>query len=97
MIAPHQTLNIEQALAAVTRDAAWQLGLEKEIGTLEVGKRADCVVLSENPLTLEASRLTDMETLGTWIGGRPVDGRGLTLRHAGLAWRALTGALGLGP
>jgi len=95
-IAPNQTLTIEQALVSVTRDAAWQLGLEREIGTLEVGKRADCVVLSENPLTIEASRLTDLETLGTWIDGQPVDGRGLTLRQISLGWRMIIGAVWLG-
>jgi len=87
VIAPDQTLTIEEALLAVTRDAAWQLGLEEEVGTLEVGKRADCVLLSHNPLRLETSRLTEIETLGTWIDGQPVDGRGVS----GLGWRVIKG------
>ena len=37
-------------LASATRVAAEALGLEDEIGTLEVGKRADLVALSGNPL-----------------------------------------------
>jgi predicted amidohydrolase YtcJ len=95
-IGPDQTLTVEEALLTVTRDAAWQLGMENEIGTLEVGKRADCIVLSENPLTLEPSRLTEIETRGAWIDGQPVDRRGMTLRKIGLGWRVIKGALGLG-
>lgn len=40
----------EQALAAVTRNAADAIGLLDSIGTLEVGKRADLVSVVGNPL-----------------------------------------------
>jgi imidazolonepropionase-like amidohydrolase len=40
----------EAILAMTTRNAAAALGLDREIGTLEVGKRADVVVLGANPL-----------------------------------------------
>ena len=38
------------ALIAATRTGAQVLGVDRECGTLEVGKRADLVVLNENPL-----------------------------------------------
>ena len=44
------------ALRAVTIDAAWQVFMDDEIGSIEPGKRADLVVLSENPLTAEDIR-----------------------------------------
>jgi imidazolonepropionase len=37
--------SVLEALAAVTLNAAWVLGLSSELGSLEVGKRADVVVL----------------------------------------------------
>lgn len=40
-----------EALRAATLDAARLLGLEHEIGTVEAGKRADLVVLADNPLS----------------------------------------------
>jgi len=43
-------LNPRQILGALTRNGAELLGLEKEIGTLEVGKRADIVAVEGNPL-----------------------------------------------
>jgi imidazolonepropionase-like amidohydrolase len=40
----------EAILASATRVAAQALGLEEEIGTLEVGKRADAIAVTGNPL-----------------------------------------------
>ncbi len=56
-----------EALKAVTINAAWQAFQEDQIGSLEVGKLADFVVLHENPLTV--SDLKNMEVAQTWIGG----------------------------
>ena len=39
-----------QALRAATQWAARCLGLEREIGTIEKGRRADLVVVKGNPL-----------------------------------------------
>jgi len=58
----------ERALRALTIDAAWQSRLEHDRGSLEVGKLADFVVLSENPLTYPDVRQIDVEQI--WIGGR---------------------------
>jgi uncharacterized protein YfkK (UPF0435 family) len=44
-------LSPAEALAAATVETARMLGLEKEQGTVEVGKRADLLLLSANPLT----------------------------------------------
>lgn len=40
-----------EALRAATADAAALLGLDEEIGTLEPGRRADLIVLKDNPLS----------------------------------------------
>lgn len=56
MIGPQQRIGRLPALRAVTIDAAWQVFMDDEIGSIEPGKRADLVVLSENPLTAEDIR-----------------------------------------
>jgi len=56
------------ALRAVTVDAAWQAFKDQDVGSLDVGKLADLVVLSENPLT--AADIRTVEVDETWIGGR---------------------------
>jgi imidazolonepropionase-like amidohydrolase len=42
------------AIRWLTANAAWTLGIEDQVGTLEPGKRGDVVVWSENPLSVYA-------------------------------------------
>lgn len=42
----------DQVLRWLTANPAWALGLEKEVGTLEVGKRADVVVWNGSPFSV---------------------------------------------
>lgn len=88
-ISPEQGITIEEALYALTRNAAWQLGMENEIGTLEVGKRADLVILSENPLSMDVQRLPDIKVHSTWLDGQPVETRTLSMANLRLVWNGL--------
>ena len=67
---PSETLNAEQALRAITIDAAWALGLEDEIGSIEVGKKADFTVLGANPLTTKAEDWPDISIWGVVLDGQ---------------------------
>ncbi len=71
---PNERLTPEQALRAITLDAAWSLGLENEIGSLEVGKRADFAILETNPLTTAPESWPEIKVWGVMLGGdiRPV-------------------------
>jgi imidazolonepropionase-like amidohydrolase len=59
-------LSREAALRAVTLEAARMLKLEKRVGSLEVGKDADLVVLSGDPFSVYT------HVLETWIEGERV-------------------------
>ena len=52
------------------------LGLEHEVGTLEVGKRADLVVLNRDPTLLEPHELGRLEVVRTVCGGADGVSRG---------------------
>ena len=67
---PSERLNPEQALQAITIDAAWSLGLEEEIGSIEIGKRADFTVLAQNPLTTAAKDWPDIRIWGVVLDGQ---------------------------
>jgi len=69
-VAPGQAISAEQALRAVTLDAAWQLFAERRIGSLEVGKHADFTIVDRNPLRVDPEELDGISVTGTWIGGR---------------------------
>lgn len=43
-----------EALRWITAHAAWILGIEQEVGTLEIGKRADMVAWSRDPFSVYA-------------------------------------------
>ena len=71
-------LNIEEriplttAIDAYTINAAMALGQEGTIGSLEVGKRADLVVLDRDMLTVDPMTIGDTVVLATWLDGRLV-------------------------
>ena len=71
---PNERLTPEQALRAITLDAAWSLGLEDEVGSIKVGKRADFAILESNPLTTAPEVWPDIKVWGVVLGGdvRPV-------------------------
>jgi hypothetical protein len=67
---PTEGLSAHEALEAITRDAAWALGLEKEIGTIEEGKHADFTILEANPLDVEAENWPDIPVWGVVLAGK---------------------------
>jgi predicted amidohydrolase YtcJ len=67
-LGPEERVSVEQALRAMTSDAAWQLRLEEQIGSIEPGKLADLVILSENPFDHDGD-LRDIRIERTLVGG----------------------------
>jgi predicted amidohydrolase YtcJ len=63
-----------QALKAITLDGAYMYGEEKTKGSLEIGKLADLVILSENPLKVDAIKIKDIRVIETIKEGRAVYG-----------------------
>jgi urease alpha subunit len=53
----------------MTIDAAYIVSQEDYIGSLESGKFADLIVLSDSPLDVHADELKDLEVYLTMIGG----------------------------
>jgi predicted amidohydrolase YtcJ len=70
ILGPDLRITPEQALAAYTREAAYQFGMEDEVGTLEKGKFADFVVLAKNPLEVDRDDIKDIKIIATVMGGR---------------------------
>ncbi|MEE9321192.1 MAG: amidohydrolase [Granulosicoccus sp.] len=68
VLGPELRIDRYRALEAITIDAAWQNRLDASRGSIEVGKLADLIVLSENPLTALDVRQIRVEQ--TWIDGK---------------------------
>jgi predicted amidohydrolase YtcJ len=72
VLAPEERLTVEQAIRAQTIDAAWQLFADDIVGSLEVGKYADMVVLSADPREVPPERIAELEVRATFLAGRQV-------------------------
>jgi predicted amidohydrolase YtcJ len=66
-LAPQESITIRQGVEAMTVNAAWQYGLSRKMGTVTIGKLANLVFLSANPLLMEDSpgKLRTIRVLGT--------------------------------
>ena len=70
VLGEEQRVSVEEALAGVTTNAARQVGVLNEVGSIEVGKKADFVVLDRDVRTVQGRIRRDVTVLETWIGGR---------------------------
>jgi len=70
-LAPQERVSAYHALQGVTINAAHMLRLEKVTGSIAVGKKADFVLLSQNPLKVDPMKIKDIEVLGTMFEGKP--------------------------
>lgn len=68
-VAPHERIGVERAIRAVTIDAAYILGMEDQIGSLEQGKLADFTILDEDPFEVDPTHIKDIPIWGTALSG----------------------------
>jgi len=69
---PEQKITVEEALRAYTQGGAWAGFQEDRLGTLEPGKLADFVVLSEDLFRIDPNEMQKVRVLRTVVGGREV-------------------------
>jgi predicted amidohydrolase YtcJ len=67
---PDEKLSVDQALRAVTIDAAWQCRVDSIVGSLEVGKYADLVLLAQDPHAVLPEEIGNVAVNETWLEGR---------------------------
>jgi len=64
-----QRITLVEAFSAYTLGVAYQFGLEAKLGTLEVGKRADFIVLNKNPFLVPIHRVKDIQIVAVYKNG----------------------------
>ena len=72
LLGPDERITPFEALRAITADAAWQNFEEDRKGTLEKGKLADMVVLSDDPLNIDPMSIKDIRIMQTIKEGKTV-------------------------
>jgi len=69
---PSQKISINNALRAITIDAAYQLKMDDKIGSIQEGKYADFAIVDRNPMKTDAYKIRDIEVNETWVNGKQV-------------------------
>ncbi len=70
IINPHERISVEEAIKAMTIYPAWQCFRDHELGSIEVGKFADFVVLDKNPTKVDPEKITDIKIITTYLAGK---------------------------
>lgn len=69
---PHQKVSVEEAIIAHTLGSAKACGMEDKLGTIEVGKKADIVVLQSDITKIQEKYIPDVEVTMTMMDGKIV-------------------------
>jgi predicted amidohydrolase YtcJ len=69
---PAESLTLDQALRAVTVNAAHAGFMERRLGSLEVGKLADLIVLADDPARADPDHFAQLPVELTIVGGQIV-------------------------
>lgn len=74
---PSEAVSLAQAIAICTLEGAWVLGVEDDLGSIEVGKHADVIVLDQNLFEIDPDDISNTKVLQTILGGDVVFDRNL--------------------
>jgi predicted amidohydrolase YtcJ len=69
---PEQKIPMEQAIRMGTIEGAYATGEEDDMGSIEVGKLADFVMLTEDPFKVPGDEVKNIKALMTIVGGEIV-------------------------
>ena len=72
VLGPNQRISTYDALKAITINAAYQHFEDDIKGSIEVGKLADLVVLSADPLSMPSESLLDLQIISTFSHGKEI-------------------------
>lgn len=70
VLGPDERISVYEALRAITIDAAYTISLDKEIGSIKVGKKADFTIIGEDPFKLDPLKLKDIKIVATVFNGK---------------------------
>ncbi|MEM6343235.1 MAG: amidohydrolase family protein [Bacteroidota bacterium] len=65
-----QALSLEEAIRAYTLNAAYVMRQEDKVGSLEVGKEADFIILDRNPFDINPNQINRIQVDATYLQGR---------------------------
>eukprot|EP00918_Siedleckia_nematoides_P066161 GHVU01143863.1.p1 GENE.GHVU01143863.1~~GHVU01143863.1.p1 ORF type:complete len:128 (+),score=7.62 GHVU01143863.1:22-384(+) len=73
MLGPEERVTVDDIIRAYTIEAAWQIFHEDLLGSLEVGKVADLLIVDRNPRKVDPDDLHNIQVIETYRRGRKVN------------------------
>ena len=70
VLGPTQAVTVDDAIRAITINAAYQIFADNIVGSLEVGKQADLVILEKNPRKTSPADIRNIKVNETWLDGK---------------------------
>ena len=70
--APADAVTASDAMKMITINAAYTLGVESKVGSIEAGKFADFAILDSDPQTIPAIKIKDVAVHATVLGGKVI-------------------------
>jgi predicted amidohydrolase YtcJ len=64
-----EQITVHEALRMITIDAAFVLGVDSMIGSIEAGKFADFVILEQDPYKVPTENIRNIQVWGTVVSG----------------------------
>ena len=72
LLNPNERIDIKDAIRAYTANAAYSIFAEDIVGTLEVGKSADVIVIDQDLFSIDPLKISDTQVLKTYFNGKLV-------------------------
>lgn len=69
---PDQSMTLTEALVSFTTDAAYGAFQEDKLGSLEVGKWADFILVDKNVAAISPSQLWQPDVMATYVAGKAI-------------------------
>jgi predicted amidohydrolase YtcJ len=70
VLGSNERVTVDDAIRAVTINPAYEMFSDDKVGSLEVGKQADLVVLESNPRKTPVENIRNIKVMETWIDGK---------------------------
>jgi len=70
ILGPYQAISMDAAIQVVTIDAAYQIFADQLVGSLELGKQADLVILEKNLRKTKPEEIRNIKVILTWIDSK---------------------------
>src|SRR5665648_400918 len=69
---PEEKLSVYEAVCLFTKNIAYTTGDQDVLGTIEINKYADLVLLDSNPFEIKAEKIKNIKVLKTFVAGKQI-------------------------